>query len=136
LGGRVAEQLIYDEISTGAGNDISRASDYVRRMITEYGMSDRFRNITLPTGQGTTMLGSGYGGQREFSEDTQMYIDTETSRIVNAEYEKVLALLTDKKPLLEHITRTLLEIETIDGAKFKQLIEEFEAGVTQEPVLV
>ncbi len=136
LGGRVAEQLIYDEISTGAGNDISRASDYVRRMITEYGMSDRFRNITLPTGQGTTMLGSGYGGQREFSEDTQMYIDTETSRIVNEEYAKVLALLTDKKPLLEHVTRTLLEIETIDGTKFKQLIEEFEAGVSQEPVLV
>lgn len=126
LGGRAAEQVIFEEISTGAGNDISRASDYVRKMITEYGMSDRFRNITLPTGQGNSMLGAGYNGQKEFSEDTQQYIDTETARIVNERYEKVVANLTKNKPLLEHVTRTLLDTETIDGDQFKRLISEFE----------
>jgi cell division protease FtsH len=124
LGGRAAEQIIYGEISTGAANDISRASDLVRSMITEYGMSANFRNITLPTGQTKTMLGTGFGGQKEFSEATQEYIDTETARIVNQQYQKILELLTEKRPLLEKITKQLLEVETVDGPLFKQLIEE------------
>lgn len=126
LGGRAAEEVIYKEISTGASNDISRASDYVRKMITEYGMSDMFKNITLPTGQTNRMLGAGFGGQREYSEDTQMYIDKETARIVNKQYDEVLSLLTEKHDLLEHIARRLLKVETIDGTLFKQLIDEFE----------
>jgi cell division protease FtsH len=126
LAGRAAEQIIFGEISTGAANDISRASDLVRRMITEYGMSTNFKNITLPTGQTNTMLGSGFGGQREFSEATQQYIDTETARIVNQQYEKILDLLTQKRPILEKITRNLLKIETVDGDLFKKLIEESE----------
>ncbi len=126
LGGRVAEEIIYHEISTGAANDISKASDYVRKMITEYGMSDQFRNITLPTGQRQTMLGSGYGGQKEYSENTQMYIDKETARMVNVQYVKVVELLTEKRGLLEYVAQKLLEVGTIDGDLFKQLIKEFE----------
>jgi cell division protease FtsH len=132
LAGRAAEQIMFGEISTGAANDISRASDLVRRMITEYGMSTTYRNITLPTGQTRTMLGSGFGGQREFSEATQQYIDTETARIVNQQYEKIVDLLTQKRPILEKVTRKLLEIETVDGELFKQLIEEDEQKASQD----
>lgn len=121
LGGRAAEELIFQEISTGAGNDISRASDLVRRMITEYGMSEKFRNITLPTGQSQNMLGAGLGGQREYSEATQQYIDSETARIVNERYQQVLQKLTENRKTLECITARLLEKEVLDGADFEKL---------------
>ena len=121
LGGRAAEELIFQEISTGAGNDISRASDLVRRMITEYGMSEKFRNITLPTGQSQNMLGAGLGVQREYSEATQQYIDSETARIVNERYQQVLQKLTENRKTLECITARLLEKEVLDGADFEKL---------------
>ncbi len=118
LGGRAAEELIFGEISTGAGNDISRASDLVRRMITEFGMSERYRNITLPS---TTS--QGFGGTREYSEVAQEYIDSETARIVNSRYQEVLAKLKANQELLEEITTILLEKEVIDGEEFKRLAQ-------------
>ncbi len=126
MGGRAAEEVKYQEISTGAGNDISRASDLVRRMITEYGMSEQFRNITLPSGQSQTMLGTGLGGQKEYSEETQQYIDTQTAQIVNIEYDKIVELLSSKKDLLELVTKELLERETLDGAQFSKLVADYE----------
>jgi len=118
LGGRAAEELIFGEISTGAGNDISRASDLVRRMITEFGMSERYRNITLPS---TTS--QGFCGTREYSEVAQEYIDSETARIVNSRYQEVLAKLKANQELLEEITTILLEKEVIDGEEFKRLAQ-------------
>ncbi|WP_320128133.1 ATP-dependent zinc metalloprotease FtsH [uncultured Sphaerochaeta sp.] len=118
LGGRAAEEVIYHEISTGAGNDISRASDLVRRMICEFGMSERYRNITLPTTQSGI---SGISGSREYSEKAQEYIDTETARIVNIEYEKVKQNLEKNKKALETIANRLLDNEVIDGTEFQAL---------------
>ena len=129
MGGRAAEEVRYGEISTGAGNDISRASDLVRKMITEYGMSEKFRNITLPSGQSRTMLGTGIGGQKEYSEETQEYIDSETARIVNSRYANIVNLLKEKGALLEKITRRLLEIESLTGDEFKGLIDEYEEAL-------
>jgi cell division protease FtsH len=118
LGGRAAEELIFKEISTGAGNDIGRASDLVRRMITEFGMSERYRNITLPS---TTS--QGLGGAREYSEAAQEYIDTETARLVNSRYEGVLERLKKNNGILENITQILLEKEVIDGSEFQTLAQ-------------
>ncbi|MFA5467478.1 MAG: ATP-dependent zinc metalloprotease FtsH [Sphaerochaetaceae bacterium] len=118
LGGRAAEELIFGEISTGAGNDISRASDLVRRMISEFGMSERYRNITLPS---TTS--QGLGGSREYSEVAQEYIDSETARVVNERYGIVLTQLKTNRPILEKIAGVLLEKETLTGAEFKQLAQ-------------
>ncbi len=124
MGGRAAEELIYSEVSTGAANDISRASDLVRRMITEFGMSEKFRNISLPSGNAQDqMLGFPQRGMREYSEATQQYIDDETSNIVNSRYQLVLERLKEHKPLLEQIAALLLEQEVIDGEEFKHLIE-------------
>ncbi|MFA7126826.1 MAG: cell division protein FtsH, partial [Bacilli bacterium] len=118
LGGRAAEELVFGEISTGAGNDISRASDLVRRMITEFGMSERYRNITLPS---TTS--QGLGGAREYSEVAQEYIDSETAKIVNDRYKKVLEKLKLNRGVLDAITATLLEKEVIDEEEFQRLAQ-------------
>ncbi|MHC1693118.1 MAG: ATP-dependent zinc metalloprotease FtsH [Sphaerochaetaceae bacterium] len=118
LGGRAAEQLVFGEISTGASNDIGRASDLVRRMITEFGMSERYRNITLPS---TTS--QGLGGAREYSEATQEYIDNETARIVNSRYAVVLAQLEKNQAILDTIAKRLLENEVIEGAEFETLAQ-------------
>lgn len=121
LGGRAAEQIIFDEISTGAANDIQRATDTVRRMITDYGMSKRFKNMTLGKS------GQGYGSGepqlvREYSESTQQYIDEEISRIINERYEHVISLLESHKDLLEYIAKRLLEKETMDAKEFNDIV--------------
>ncbi|MFA6937938.1 MAG: ATP-dependent zinc metalloprotease FtsH, partial [Treponema sp.] len=123
LGGRAAEQIIFGEISTGASNDISRATDVLKSMITDYGMSDRFRNMTLGKS------GKGYGSSqepelvREYSEDTQKYIDDEISRMMNERYDAVLKLLKSHKALLEYIAKRLLEKETMEGKEFEDIIK-------------
>ena len=122
LGGRAAEQVLLGDVSTGASNDIARATDIIKRMITDYGMSERFKNITLGKG----VLGN-RGGEpelvREFSEDTQKYIDEEIARIMDERYTYVVGLLESHKTLLEYISRRLLEIETMDGKEFYDIIK-------------
>ncbi|MBO4546980.1 MAG: cell division protein FtsH, partial [Treponema sp.] len=124
LGGRAAEEVIFgkDEITTGASNDISRATDIIKRMITDYGMSDKFKNMTLGKS------GRGYGGMaepelvREFSEETQKYVDNEIARIVDERYNAAVKLLKTKRDLLEVIAKRLLEIETMEGKEFLDII--------------
>jgi cell division protease FtsH len=118
MGGRAAEEVIYNEISTGAGNDISRASDLVRRMITEFGMSERYRNITLPT---TNSGIAGISGAREYSEKAQEYIDSETARIVGERYKQVKSNLEKNKEALIAITEELLKREVLSGTEFEAL---------------
>ncbi len=122
LGGRAAERIIFDEISTGASNDIQRATDIIRSMISDYGMSDKFKNMTLGK------HGKGYdSGEpslvREYSEDTQQYIDTEIARIMDERYNHVLSLLNSKKDLLEYVAKMLLDKETVDGKEFNEVIK-------------
>ena len=117
LGGRAAEEIMLGEVSTGASNDIARATDIIKRMITDYGMSDKFKNITLGKG----VLGN-RGGEpaivREFSEETQKFIDEEMARIMEERYQHVLFVLREHKQLLEYIANRLIEIETMDGKEF------------------
>lgn len=125
LGGRAAEEVVFgkDEITTGASNDISRATDIIKRMITDYGMSDKFKNMTLGKS------GRGYGGVaepelvREFSEETQKYVDNEIARIMDERYNAALKLLKSKRELLETIAKRLLEIETMEGKEFQDIVE-------------
>lgn len=118
LGGRAAEEVIFGDISTGAGNDISRASDLVRRMLTEFGMSTEYRNMTLPLTQSGI---AGISGSREYSEKAQEYIDRETARIINERYALVKAQLEKNRSALETITHRLMENEVIDGEEFQTL---------------
>jgi len=118
LGGRAAEEVIFHEISTGASNDISRASDLARRMITEFGMSEKFRNITLPTTESGIQ---GVGGSREYSEDTQNYIDNETAKMINERYAIVKEHLEKNKQALADIAELLLKQEVLEGKDFEEM---------------
>lgn len=120
LGGRAAEEVIFGDISTGASNDISRASDTVRQMITEYGMSEKYRNMTLPKTQSGI---EGVNGGREYSEAAQEYIDSETERILSDRYSKVVENLRKNRDALETIATLLLEKEVIEGDEFAALAE-------------
>lgn len=121
LGGRAAEEIVLGDISTGASNDIARATDIVKRMITDFGMSDKYKNVTLGKG----VLGN-RGGEpslvREFSEETQNYVDEEIARIMNERYDYVLKLLKKHKGLIDFIANRLMEVETIEGKEFYEIV--------------
>ncbi len=122
LGGRAAEEVILGDISTGASNDIARATDIVKRMITDFGMSDKFKNMTLGRG----VLGNRGGDAnliREFSEQSQNYIDEEIARIMDERYKYVVKLLKQHKDLLEYIANRLVEVETMDGKEFYEIVK-------------
>ena len=126
LGGRGAEDLVFGKISTGAANDLTKATDIARRMITDYGMSSRFRNVAL-TQRGASMLGMQNNEpllHREYSESTQQYIDEEIARMLNDRYVQVKALLSEKRELLDKISSLLLEKESLDEGEFKSLVQE------------
>ena len=121
LGGRAAEEIMFNDISTGASNDIARATDIIKRMITDFGMSDKYKNVTLGKG----VLGNRGGDPslvREFSEQTQNYVDEEIARIMNERYEYVLKLLGKHKDLIDYIANRLMEVETIDGKEFYDIV--------------
>lgn len=122
LGGRAAEQIVLGDISTGASNDIARATDIIKQMIVDYGMSDKFKNMTLGKG----VLGNRGGDPnlvREFSEETQNYIDNEIAKLMEERYEYVLKLLEDHKDLLVFISERLKEKETMDGKRILRYSE-------------
>jgi len=124
LGGRAAEEIVFGMASTGASNDLTRATDIARRMITDYGMSERFRNVAL-TKRGASLMGNqGDGGMlaREYSEETQRYIDDEIARIVAARYDRIMSLLGERRDVLETVATRLLEAETIEEGEFASLI--------------
>jgi cell division protease FtsH len=122
LGGRAAEQVFFGEISTGASNDIARATDIARTMISDYGMSARFQNVTLASQRSPLFLpGEAVPARREYSEATQQYIDEEITRIIKARYEKAVKFLEQNKATVDRIAKRLLEVETIGEEEFKAL---------------
>lgn len=129
LGGRAAEEIIYGTVSTGAGNDIMQATDIARSMITRLGMSERFTNVSLDR-RGGGYLGAEqqYYQGREYSEDTQRYIDEEISRIMTERYQQVMELLTKHRGLLEAITTRLMDKEMIEREELMDLIKSDELG--------
>lgn len=112
LGGRAAEDVIYGEISTGARNDIMKASEIVRDMLEKYGMSERFRNVSLESQD---------GGIRQHSEKTQEYIDSEIAEIISTRYSFVKGILEREKDALESISERLMENEVIEGDEFASM---------------
>jgi cell division protease FtsH len=125
LGGRIAEEMVSGEFSTGAANDLTKATDIARKMITDYGMSERFRHVAL-TSRGVGMLGGSTQEpmfQREYAETTQQYIDEEIARIVEREYAKAKDMLETQRTVLDTIAGVLLEKETIDSKEFNELLK-------------
>ncbi len=125
LGGRVSEEIIFGDISTGAQNDLMRATDIARRMVMEYGMSERLGPMTYTQDSRSAHLDLGFGSrEREFSEKTAQGIDEEIAGIIDATHQKVIRILTEERSMLEKLARILLEKESIDGEELKNFADE------------
>ena len=123
LGGRVAEKIVFDDITTGASNDIERASEMARKMVTKYGMSENLGPITFGTGHDEVFLGKDYGTMRNYSEEIAKDIDEEVKKIVLTAYSRCEAILTVHRDKLDRLAEYLIIHEKIDGDDFKRLME-------------
>jgi cell division protease FtsH len=123
LGGRVAEEIVYAEISTGAHNDLERATELARAMVTQYGMSERLGPLAYVDGREPQFLkGAGFGQERLFSEETARVIDEEIRALVDRVYDRVRAILTQKKGLLMRAAEELKQAETLEGERLRRLL--------------
>ena len=121
LGGRVAEKLILNDISTGASNDIERATKIARSMVTKYGMSDRVGAIMLGSTQEEVFLGRDFAQSKEYSEETAAIIDEETKKIIDVAYGRAEEILKANIDKLHAVAGVLLEKEKIDGEEFAEI---------------
>src|SRR6266704_1327240 len=123
LGGRVAEEVVYGEISTGAHNDLERATEMARLMVTQYGMSTELGPMTFGGGQQALFLrGSGISQEREYSDETARTIDSETRAIIDRIYDRVRGLITDRKLVLLAAAAELKAKETLEGDRLRHLL--------------
>jgi cell division protease FtsH len=123
LGGRVAEEVVFGEISTGASNDFERATSIVRSMITEYGMSEKFATMQFGKTQGQVFLGRDLGHEQNYSDQIAYEIDTEMQELIRHCYDEAKRMLTERRDQLNLLAETLLTRETLDEEQIKQLLE-------------
>ena len=123
LGGRAAEQLTQDDICTGASNDIERATDLARKIITRFGMSEKLGLVVYGNDQNEVFLGRDFSSTPNYSEKTAALIDEEIEKVVMEQYEKALQLLKDAMPKLHETAKTLFENEKISGEEFRAIME-------------
>lgn len=123
LGGKVAEEIILGEISTGAHNDLQQATDIATSMVKEYGMSEKLGYVTFEKEKRPFFLPSSTVSPKEYSEDTAKEIDAEVKKIIDETYKKVKEILTSKKEKLEALARLLLEKEVVEVADLKKIVQ-------------
>ncbi|MGN0464512.1 MAG: ATP-dependent metallopeptidase FtsH/Yme1/Tma family protein, partial [Acutalibacteraceae bacterium] len=131
LGGRVAEDLVIGDISTGASNDIERASEISRKMVTKYGMSDNIGPISFGSDNDEVFLGKTYNHVRNYSEKTAAEIDDEIDNIMKNAYSRCKNILNDNMDKLHTVAQYLIRNEKVSGEVFKQLMEGGEPLLTQ-----
>jgi cell division protease FtsH len=123
LGGRTAEEIALGEISTGAQNDLQRATDIARAMVTEWGMSDALGAINYDGHKRNKFLDLPFGPERgNYAEETARLIDAEVKRIMTAVHSEARRILTERRDMLETVTRRLLEIEVMEGEELRRLM--------------
>jgi cell division protease FtsH len=134
LGGRAAEKLVFEQLTTGAGNDIEQATSLARRMVCEWGMSDKLGPLTFGKKQEEIFLGREIARHRDYSEETAQQIDAEVKRIVETAEEKAVELLAAHIDVLKKVAETLLERETLDGDELDRIIQGEELEESPSPV--
>ena len=122
MGGRVAEELVLKEMTTGAGNDLERATDLARKMVCEWGMSEKMGPLTFGKQNEQVFLGREMGSSRDFSDQIAMEIDQEVRRLVTENYERAKRLLTENMVSLKRLAEALLEKEVLDGADIDHIL--------------
>jgi cell division protease FtsH len=122
LGGRVAEELVFNDTTTGAGNDLERATDLARRMVCDWGMSENLGPLTFGKKEEQIFLGREIAQHRDYSEDTAVRIDHEVTRIVMENYNRVKQLLSDNRAILHRLAESLLERESLDTDDINKIV--------------
>jgi len=139
LGGRIAEEITMDSLTTGAGNDLERATELARRMVCEWGMSDAMGPLTFGKKEEQIFLGREIAQHQDYSEDTALKIDQEVKRFVTDNYQRAHRLLTEHKGTLTKIAEALLSREVLDAEQVTRLasglsIDEPQAAAARPPV--
>lgn len=123
LGGRVAEAVVLDDISTGASNDIERATALARDMVLKYGMSEKIGPVSYDDG-GEVFIGRDYGHAKSYSENTAAEVDSEIKNIIMKQYAETEKIIKENRDVLERVAEALLEKETITGEEFEACFNE------------
>lgn len=126
LGGRIAEELIFSEITTGASNDIERATEIARKMVTQYGMSDKIGPRTVGKKNEHVFMGRDFGEVRNYSEEMASNVDFEIRRILDENYQRAKDLLTEHQHALHEVSKVLIEKETLDTEQLDLLLKQVE----------
>ncbi|HLG43899.1 MAG TPA: ATP-dependent zinc metalloprotease FtsH [Nitrospirales bacterium] len=132
MGGRVAEELVLNQITTGAGNDLERATDLARKMVCEWGMSDELGPITFGKKDEEIFLGREIATRRDYSEEIALKIDSEVKRLVTENYERTKRMLLENMASLKALAEALLEKEVLDAPEIDKIIQGATAQVPQE----
>lgn len=137
LGGRIAEEIVYGDITTGAQNDLQKSTSYARKMVTEYGMSDKLGPLTFGKSNSQMFLGRDFGHERDYGENIAGIIDEEVSRIVSEQYDRVKELLLKYRPHMNAIVKVLLEKETLERAEVDAIMAEVDRRLAagEDPTL-
>jgi cell division protease FtsH len=122
MGGRVAEEIVFGDITSGAENDIQKATQLARRMVTQWGMSDKLGNVTMGHREELVFLGRDLGEQRNYSEEVAAVIDEEIRSIVNHGYQTAKTILTKQRNKMDVVVEQLKIVETIDGKELDEII--------------
>jgi cell division protease FtsH len=122
MGGRAAEELCCGDLSTGAANDLERATETARQMVSRFGMSDRLGPVAFGRASGLRFLPGAMGEERGVSEETARAIDAEVRRILEAQYARAKRVLEERRDALEAIAQRLLEVETLDRPQLEALV--------------
>jgi cell division protease FtsH len=133
FGGRVAEQMVFNEMWTGAGNDLERATELARKMICQWGMSEELGPMTFGKQEEQIFLGRDIGHSRDYSEQTAIEIDREVRRMLTQAYNTAKGLLSDHQPLLHALAERLIEKEVVDGDEVMEMLKAFEEGRPLNP---
>ncbi len=129
LAGRAAEKIVFDDINTGASNDLERATQTARKMVMQYGMSEKLGYVTFNAEDHEVFLGRDFSQGRNYSESVAAVIDEEIKRIIDECYERCEKLLTDNRDKLDNVAKALVEYEKLDAAEFEKV---FETGTLKE----
>jgi cell division protease FtsH len=121
LGGRVAEELVFHDPTTGAANDIEKATSLARRMVTQFGMSERVGAIKLGRGSGEVFLGRDMGHERDYSEEVASVVDEEVRRLIEAAHDEAWEVLVENRAVLDSLVTALLERETLNKDELSEI---------------
>ena len=132
MGGRVSEEIVFGDITSGAENDIQKATQTARRMVTQWGMSDRVGTVMMGTKDEQVFLGRDLGEQRNYSEELAAVIDEEVKLIISHAYDTAKKILTEMRPQMDRVVERLKVVETIDAAELEALVQGTEFPVATE----